>query len=277
MYVTQSDACTAPNSLQPPSKADILRGIRMLASMEAKVRAARQAYNCLFYRGDLNTNGWPLATYGGTPSSTVTGCPSPQSSGQPDQSGLSSTPGVGLNLTGLQYWPSLMVTLPDAIGVPPNSPAAVPQPPAPTFPPLTTQAHTQAAKQLVKQATAATTPVPATCPPYPTTGNLCLDLMLNYVDPSQVSATQLLLCAQKGYQGNTDGPKLTPQMLACRAANYATLPKIPDNTNIPAYNAATMGMGDWDSASFLQGLLTAVGAGAAVVFLYNEGKRRGYI
>src|SRR5271166_293115 len=110
MYVAQSNACMAPNSLQPPSKADIARGVRMLGSMESKVRAARQAFNCLLYRGDLNTNGWPLATNGGIPSSTVTGCPSPQTSGQPDVSG--STPANGLNLTGIQYWPSMLVTMP---------------------------------------------------------------------------------------------------------------------------------------------------------------------
>lgn len=277
MYVTQSNACTAPNSLQPPSKAAIRRGIRTLGSMEAKVRAARQAYNCLFYRTDLNTNGWPLATNGGIPSSTVTGCPSPQASGQPDPVSLTTTPGAGLNLTGLQYWPSLLVTLPDPTAIAPNSPDAYPQPPAPAFPPLTTQAHSQQAQALVTKAAAATVTAPASCPPAPTTGNLCMDIQLNYVDPSQVSTQQLITCAEKGYSGNRDGKLLTAAILACRAQNYASLPKIPDNPNVPPYDASMSGMGDWDGGSFLQGLISAVGVAAAGLYLYKFAKKQGYV
>ena len=278
MYVTQSDACTAPNSAIPASKAEIMRGVRMLGSMEAKVRAARQAFNCLLYRGDLNTNGWPLAKFGGIPASTVTGCPSPQASGQPNASGSSSTPGQGVNLTGIQYWPSQLVTLPDPTGLASNSPDAYPQPPAPPTPPLTTQAHSAAASALVKQAAASSTPPPTTKPTFPTTGNLCLDIMLNYVDPSQVSTQQLVDCAMKGYSGNRNGPKLTTPMIAWRNANYASLPKIPDNPSVPPYNAQTMkGMGEFDGGSFLTGLIASVGVAAAGLYLFNQAKRMGYV
>jgi len=248
----------------------------MLGSMESKVRAARQAFNCLLYRGDLNTNGWPLATNGGIPSSTVTGCPSPQTSGQPDVSG--STPANGLNLTGIQYWPSMLVTMPDPTGLSPNSPNAYPQPPAPPSTPLTTQAHSAGAAALVAKASAATTPAPAAAPTFPTTGNLCLDIMLNYVDASQVSSAQLGNCAMKGYSGNRNGSKLTPAMIAWRAANYSKLPKVPDNPNVTQYDAQTMkGMGQWDGGSFLQGIIAAVGLGASAVYLFKQAKKMGYV
>ena len=122
MYVAQSNACTAPNSSIPASKAEIARGIRMLGTMEAKVRAARQAFNCLLYRGDLNTNGWPLATNGGIPSSTVTGCPSPAA--QPQAAAASTASGI--NLQGLLYWPSAVVTLPEPASFPPNTQQTLP-------------------------------------------------------------------------------------------------------------------------------------------------------
>jgi hypothetical protein len=285
MYVTQSNACTAPNSLQPPSKAAIRRGIRMLGSMESKVRAARQAYNCLFYRNDLNTNGWPLATNGGIPSSTVTGCPAPQDSGQPNAAGTGSTPGQGLNLTGLQYWPSLLVTLPDPTGLAPNSPDAYPQPPAPVTPPLTTEAHNILAKALVKTATGATTSPPTSPPTFPTTGNICLDLLLNYVDPSQVTSQQLLDCATSQVVGTCqrvgNGPLLTTAMIAWRNSNYNALPKIPYQKPQPLtaaqQSACGSGMGDWDGGSFLQGLISAVGVAAAGVYLYNFARKKGYV
>ena len=265
MYVTQSNACSAPNSANPPTNAQIMRGVRILGSMEGKVRAARQAFNCLLYRDDLNTNGWPLATSGGIPSSTVTGCPSPQS--------VAVGSGVGVNLLGLQQWPTTVVTLPDPTGLPPNSPATYPQPPAPSVPALTTQAHSAAAALL-------TTPAPATKPTFPTTGNLCLDIALNYVDPSQVSTKQLTDCAMKGYQGNKDGPLLTTPMIAWRNANYASLAKVPDNPNVPAFTPAIgqpYGMGSFDGCSFLTGLIASVGVAAAGLYLFNQAKRMGYV
>ena len=267
MYVTQSNACSAPNSANPPTNAQIMRGVRILGSMEGKVRAARQAFNCLLYRDDLNTNGWPLADQGGTPSSTVTGCPSPQSLG------AGAGAGNGVNLLGLQYWPSAVVTLQEPTALPSNSPATYPQPPAPTTPALTTQAHSAAAALLTTQA-------PATKPKFPTTGNLCLDIALNYVDPSQVSTKQLTDCAMKGYSGNKDGPLLTTPMIAWRNANYASLPKVPDNPNVPAFTPAIgqpYGMGSFDGCSFLTGLIASVGVATAGLYLFNQAKRMGYV
>lgn len=283
MYVPQSSACQAPNSLQPPSKAAIRRGIGMLGSMEAKVRAARQAFNCLLYRPDLNTNGWPLATNGGIPSSTIVGCPNP-----PDFSGMSAPggPSNGVNALGLQYWPATVVTLPDPKGTAPNDLLSYAQPPAPVMPPLTTQQHTKQAQALTQAAAAATNPVPATAPTFPTTGNICLDLLLNYVDPSQVSVSQLTDCATSQVVGTcrkvTNGPALTTAMIAWRNANYAQLPKVPYQkpqslTDSQKTLCGGSGMGDWDGGSFLQGLISAVGVAAGAVYLYKEGKKRGYI
>lgn len=281
MYFPDTSACQAPNSLQPPTQAQIMFGVRMLARMEGKVRNARQAFNCLLYRDDLNTNGWPLATQGGVPSSTITGCPSPG----PGAGVTSINPGAptsGVNNLGLQYWPTLVQTMPDPTGLAPNSPQTYPQPPAPYVPPLTTQAHSQQAAALTTAAAAAaTTPVPSTPPTFPTTGNICLDLILNYVDGSQVSMAQQMACNKLGYPGqNINGPLLTTPMVAWRGANYSKLPKVPDQPNVPTYTQAMgtkYGLGDWDGGSFIQGLISAVGLAAGAWYLYGEAKRRGYI
>ena len=42
MYVTQSNACSAPNSANPPTNAQIMRGVRILGSMEGKVRWSKE-------------------------------------------------------------------------------------------------------------------------------------------------------------------------------------------------------------------------------------------
>lgn len=273
MYVAQSNACTAPNSSIPASQNEIARGIRMLGTMEAKVRAARQAFNCLLYRGDLNTNGWPLATNGGIPSSTVTGCPSPAA--QP-QAAASST-ASGINLQGLLYWPSAVVTLPEPTSLPPNTQQTFAQPPAPSVPPLTTQAHSAAAAALAAQVPPAANP-----PTFPTTGNVCVDLALNYATQSQVSPQQLDDCAAKAYgqMGIKNGPLLTLAMIQWRNANYASLPKIPDQPNLAAYTpdvGKQYGMGDFDGCSFLTGLVASVGVAAAAMYVWSQAKRMGYV
>ena len=286
MYVTQSNACSAPNSANPPSQKKILANLRELGRMETRVRNAEQAFACLLNRPDLNTNGWPVSTHGGTPSSTISGCPTPNAADtQIAVQGPTepTTPQYGLNLVGFSAWPRRLYTLPEHRALPPNLRQAFAQPSAPPMQPLTTQAHTAQAQQTAAKAAASTNSTPATCPPFPTTGNLCLDIALNYVDPSQVSATQLAACAEKGYSGNKNGPLLTPAMIACRAQNYGSLPKIPDNPNVPQATPALLqqygmsGLGDWDSCSFLTGLVASLGVAASAIYLWNQAKRMGYV
>jgi hypothetical protein len=283
MYVAQTDACSVPNSAMPPTKGQIARGIGILGRTNRIANNAQQAFACLLNRTDLNTNGWPLATHGGVPASTITGCPSPNVPdtqmavpGPTEPTGPTS----GVNLTGLQYWPRKIWTLPEHHGQAPNSPNTYPMPPAPPMQPLTTQAHSQAAAQLTAMAAAATVQKPAAPPTFPTTGNVCLDLMLNYVDPSQVSPTQLTACSMNGYQGIKNGPLLTNAMIAWRNANYGSLPKVPDQPNVPEYTQAMgqpYGMGDWDGASFISGLVAAIGVAAAGLYLWQYAKRMGYV
>lgn len=288
MYVAQSNQCSVPNSANPPSKAAIRRGISILARMNTLGNNAQQAFACLLNRTDLNTNGWPLADFPGTtPASTITGCPSPN---VPDTAIMvqgptePTGPTSGVNLTGLQYWPRRATTRRGPHGIAPNSQAAFAQPPAAAMMPLTTQAHSAQAKTFAQAAAASAAPAPVStsCPAYPTTGNLCLDVMLNYVDPSQVSPTQLALCAQKGYSGNLNGPLLTTQMIRCRALNYGSLPKIPDNPNVPQYNSSMMpqgvsGLGDYDGCSFLGTLLAATAGTALAMWLLDQARKSGVL
>jgi len=214
-----------------------MRGVRMLGSMESKVRTARQTFNCLLYRPDLNTNGWPLATQGGIPSSTIVGCPNP-----PDFSGQSSPggPAAGVNALGLQYWPPAVVTLPDPQGTAPNSQANYSQPPAPVMLPLTTQQHTKQAQALTQAAAATTNPAPPIFTPQGPQG-------LVFVPQTNASGKTTFVLQKPTMQND--------------AALFTPLP----------------GMGNWDGGSFLQGLISAVGVAAAGVYLYKYAREKGYV
>lgn len=105
--------------------------------------------------------------------------------------------------------------------------------------------------------------------------------MLNYVLQNQLTPQQIVTCAQKGYSGIKNGPALTTAMIQWRNANFNSLPKVPDQPNVPAYTSAMgkqYGMGNYDGfdpCSFLTGLVSAVGVAAAGLYLFEYLKRTG--
>jgi hypothetical protein len=280
MYVTQANACTAPNSANPPTQADIMRVARSMGAMEGKVRKALQAFNCLLYRGDLNTNGWDLATFGGTPASTVSGCPSVNT---PDTAiAIPSTPVTeptsGVNLVGLMTWPRRMHTIPRHQALPPNSQQAYPQPPAPPMQPLTTQAHSAASSQ---PATAVTTPAAPTPTPLGTSqaqaagipgGIPNLAVMGAMGQQCQaLSANPALLkqCLAKYFPGQSFGTTNAPTPNTVNASAGQPV-GIPTPNTVPLNLPSPLGVGDFDSCSFMTGLIGAVGLAAAAWYLYKE-------
>jgi hypothetical protein len=288
MYFPQSAACMAPNSANHPTQADIMRVARSMGKMEGQVRRARQAFYCLFYRGDLNTNGWPLAKFGGVPSSTVTGCPAPAST----CAALGAT-GDGVNLTGMTCWPSIAVTEPAPAPIAPNSPAAFPQPPAPRFPPLTTQAHSAAARALVAStrptSTRPTTPIaPSTVPAAP--------VVAKATNPPIVPTTsQLAPVAQEqawaqymAQQGQGQGQQTQQTQQVAQQNNSAYQPfqyraassQIVNEsgslgTTLPGQTRGVLGVGDFDSCSFVAGLIGSVVFAAAGMYLFRQSQRPG--
>jgi hypothetical protein len=289
MYFPQSAACMAPNSANPPSQADIMRVARSMGAMEAKVRRARQAFYCLFYRGDLNTNGWPLAQFGGVPASTISGCPAPAST----CAALGAT-GNGVNLTGMTCWPSIAVTEPAPVAIAPNSPAAYPQPPAPAFPPLTTQAHSAAAKALIAQsstakrgparATAATT-APATTPaaaqiptpiaPAPVATGPTGGRMPNLPNAAPI-VSSAGPSAPPIVASSPQRLVLTAAAQQAAAAGEAWNPSVGGEAGFYSGGIAPSGMGDFDTCSFLTGIIASIGLAAAAMYLWRE-NGRGFI
>ncbi len=111
---------------------------------------------------------------------------------------------------------------------------------------------------------AAPAAVPTVAPTFPTTGNVCLDLMLNYVLQNQLSQTQIDNCALKGYSGIKNGPLLTNAMIAWRNANYGALPHVADQPNVPPATAAMYranGFGGLGDSGAGTALLMVVGGG----------------
>jgi hypothetical protein len=286
MYFPQSAACSAPNSANPPTQADIMRVARSMGKMEGQVRRARQAFYCLFYRADLNTNGWPLAKFGGVPSSTVTGCPAPAST----CAALGAT-GDGVNLTGMTCWPSIAVTEPAPAPIAPNSPAAYPQPPAPTFPPLTTQAHSAAAKALVAQAAAATVapkPMPAQTPQTPQPA-----ATLPIQSAPRATLPAIAPPAMFGPGATNWPPQQQPQQPQ-QPAQGPTLPSSSPWTHFN-YTAASsqivnkpqpvgtvipgkvIGVGDFDMCSFVTGLIASLGVAAAAMYVFRQAQKPGFL
>ena len=112
---------------------------------------------------------------------------------------------------------------------------------------------------------AAPAAVPTVAPTFPTTGNVCLDLMLNYVLQNQLSQTQIDNCALKGYSGIKNGPALTAAMIAWRNANYNALPHVADQPNVPP---ATPAM--YRQYGF-SGVSDGSGAGTALLMVLGGG------
>jgi hypothetical protein len=112
----------------------------------------------------------------------------------------------------------------------------------------------------------------------PTTGNVCLDLSLDYVVQSQVDPRQLLTCAQAGYSGVKGGPLLTQQYLLWRAANWNALPKVAYNPNPPQATPALLkanGLGQYDDGGSCMCLVViALATAAGVWWAYEESRGR---
>lgn len=131
MYVVQSAACSVPNGSTPVTPADIAASQAILAALNGPANLAQSTFNALVTRTDLNTNGWPLATHGGTPAG-------------PAGPSVGTAP-TGGPTTGFRSWPSgksaciATTTLP--MGVNPVSLQATAAPPAPPAPSLVTQGH----------------------------------------------------------------------------------------------------------------------------------------
>lgn len=111
---------------------------------------------------------------------------------------------------------------------------------------------------------------------FPTTGNVCLDIALAYVLPSQVSSSQLLQCSLKGYQGVRDGPLLTTAFQTWRNNNPNSLPKVPDQANVPQMTdalAQQYGLGGLgQTAPTGMGLLLVAIGGAALWWAFSQAK-----
>jgi hypothetical protein len=116
-------------------------------------------------------------------------------------------------------------------------------------------------------------------PPRPTTGNICLDLVLNYALDKQVSQAQITRCQQLNYMGTVDGPLLTAAYETWRNNNYNSLPMIPDQANVPPWSNALgkpwglEGLGD-DGSGCMCLVLVALAVAGGVWWAYEERKGR---
>lgn len=148
MYIVQSAACSVPNGSTPVTPADIAASQAALAALNGPANLAQSTFNALVSRTDLNTNGWPLATYGGTPAGPRGANP------------------IGGKATGFRSWPggrgsngrTCLLTRTPPMGVNPASLQATAAPPAPPAPSLVTQGHPSYTPP-------ATAPAPATGSP----------------------------------------------------------------------------------------------------------------
>ncbi len=182
MYVPQSNACTVPNGSTPVSARRITRGQQILMQMNTQSESAKAAFEALLCRLDLNTNGWPVAEYGGTPSAC----------------GSEGATPIGGNNSGIVAYPAQLVVLPVPQAVPPTTQSSYAAPPAPAMPSLVTQGH----RSTKRPPASPTNPAPAAMPTtIPTTGNVCKDLILGWALQSQVTVEQLVACANAGYSG----------------------------------------------------------------------------
>lgn len=255
MYVPMTDACSVPNSTSPVSP-DFLAAVQKRATgVDQIFTSAQSAFDAIINRTDLNTNGFPLVTHGGTPAGPV-GSAAGQST-------------VGGKITSLKNWPvnsngrpACIVTKPLPQSVQIDTRIAYAAPVAPPSPPLTTQARADAA-------------VPANVP-IPSTGNPCIDNALGYLSASQWSEAWAQKCALKNYGligKRTPDPAVLQAIHAADVAGKLSqipLTDVPDFTRELAaqYGVNISGLGD-ASTDFSFGW-AGVGLFAAGVYLAYE-------
>lgn len=226
MYVTQSGACSVPNSLTPVPSSLIALSQAVLSGMDTLVSNANAAMAAIVQRADLNAAGQPIAT-------NASGQPLPAS--QQPVAAFDNAPAPPALTQVLQRWPTMCTGR--SVQDPPPSPAScfVASPYPPPMPPLTIPP--------------VGVPAPAPAPPAstlpagwtpPTTGNVCIDIQKGYVQQSQVSAEQLAQCSEKGYyQMGTQvltNPTLLLQLQQYWTQNAGKLPMIPDQPNLANYS-----------------------------------------
>ena len=242
MYVTQSNACTVPNGSTPVSKAKIAQAQQILSRLNTKALNAQQAFTALLCRLDLNTNGWPLAEYGGVPSSCGTEGALP----------------IGGNSSGIETWPPQLIFLPTPAGVAPASIQAYAAPPAPLIPSLVTQGHSRYVPPS-KRTGKRTRPAPAAAPVPP---------------PAAAPAAASPVCTQFPYA--------SADYINCVEAMEQSGQKLTTSSQTfgSVYKAGMSGLGCADSGiscDFLTGMVSAIGLGVAVLYLFDYLKRSGRI
>jgi hypothetical protein len=129
MYVVQGQACTVANGSDPVTPAQIAAGLANLALINGPANLAQSTFNALISRTDLNTNGWPIAEFGGVPA------------------GPGGANPIGGKATGFRSWPggrgarACLATRTPPMGANPASLPATAAPPPPKTPSLVTQGH----------------------------------------------------------------------------------------------------------------------------------------
>jgi hypothetical protein len=215
MYVPQTDACDVPNSATPVSSDQIAAGQATLQALANAVTGANQAFSALIARPDLNSAGMPASSNPGAPVyRPFDHTPVPSSQQNP---------------TRLASWPTMCVGNGGSLAEPtPTTESNVAVPPG-KMPPLTLPPVGGPPAPQAK-------PAPSAPMKLPTTGNVCIDLQKGYVLQSQVSNAQLLDCINKEYFLMGSHGRLTPAQEAWQTANFATLPHVPDQPNVPKYS-----------------------------------------
>lgn len=263
MYVSQSNACTVPNGSTPVTKAKIAAAQQILSRLNAKANAAQGAFTALLCRLDLNTNGWPLAEYGGVPSSCG------------DEGALP----IGGNSSGIETWPPQLIFAASPTGIAPASIQAYAAPPAPQIPSLVTQGHSRYVPPAKRRLHLKRQPAPAATP----------------IPPSVAAAAPV--STGGGWQDQNVAPAFCegipqggPGYTACLAAQGAIATS--DAANMSASDAAATkaafaqiiqqqkGVGCADSGlscDFLTGMISAIGLGAAMLYIFDYLKRSGRI
>ena len=269
MYVTQSSACTVPNGSTPVSKAKIAQAQQILSRLNTKAVNAQQAFTALLCRLDLNTNGWPLARYGGTPSSCG------------DEGALP----IGGNSSGIETWPAQLIFLPTPSGVAPASIQAYATPPAPLIPSLVTQGHSRyvppSKTKHVKRFRPApvATPIPtqpaaapvAPTPASPPGGWQDQNVAPAFCEGIPQGSPGYTACL--GVQGGIATANAGQMSASDAAATKAAFAQIIQQQQGKGMGCADSGI----SCDFLTGMVSAIGLGAAVLYLFDYLKRSGRI
>ena len=273
MYVVQTDACSVRNSTTPVSPGKIARGQQILGRMNARAVTAQNAFTALLCRQDLNTNGWPLVDMGGTPSACGTEGALP----------------IGGNVSSIATWPAQLVFYPVAPGVAPATLQAYSAPPAPPMPSLVTQGHPRYDPQTKKvvnapvtaptvkhqrqhrAAQSAPSPLPSTAlaPNVPGGGwqdQNVAPAFCEGIPQGKPGYTQCL--SAQGIIAAADAGNISASDAAATKAAFA---------QIIQQQGKGMGSVSGVSCDFLTGMVSAIGLGAAVLYLFDYLKRSGRI